>query len=82
MRENQEVRSEHQEERNCVVDLGNMNVDNMSVEEFFNAQCETIAVALHRAGLEYNRNGKLGWIDTPYAMGIKQGEDIIAKQLK
>ena len=56
--------------------------ESMSVEEYFNAQCTTIAVALQRAGLEYNGNGKLVQFDTPYAMGVKDGEDIIAKQLK
>ena len=54
----------------------------MSVEEYFNAQCTTIAVALQRAGLEYSGNGELVRFDTPYAMGVKDGEDIIAKQLK
>ena len=56
----------------------------MSLEEYFNTQCETIAVGLHRAGLEYDHNGNLVKFDTPYAMGVgaKNGEDIIAKQLK
>lgn len=57
-------------------------VEEIEVEEVFNAQCETIAVALFREGLEYNHDGKLVKFDTPYAMGAKQGEDIIAKQLK
>ena len=64
------------------VNLGDMDVDSMSVEEYFNAQFETIAVALHHAGLEYNNDGNLVKFDTPYAMGAKQGGDIIAKQLK
>ena len=54
----------------------------IEIEEYFNAQFETIAVALHREGLEYNDDGNLVKFDTPYAMGAKQGGDIIAKPLK
>ena len=56
--------------------------ETVGTEEYFNAQFETIAVALLREGLEYNSDGKLVKFDTPYAMGVKDGEDIIAKQLK
>jgi len=52
------------------------------VEEVFNTQFETIAIALHRAGLEYDHDGNLVKFDTPFAMGVKNGEGIIAKQLK
>ena len=52
------------------------------VEEYFNSQFETIAVALHRAGLEYDHDGNLVKFDTPFAMGAKQGGENIAKQLK
>ena len=52
------------------------------IDEMFNAQFETIAVALHRAGLEYDHNGNLVKFDTPYAMGAKQGGEIIAKRIK
>ncbi len=48
----------------------------------FNTQFETIAVALQHAGLEYDHNGNLVKFDTPYAMGVKDGEGIIGKQLK
>ena len=54
----------------------------MEVEEFFNAQMETIAVALFRDGLEYDNEGNLVKFDTPYAMGAKQGGESIAKRLK
>ena len=56
--------------------------ERVEIDEVFNAQFETIAVALHRIGLEYDHNGNLVKFDTPYAMGAKQGGDIIAKQLK
>ena len=56
--------------------------ERVEIDEVFNAQFETIAVALHRAGLEYDHNGNLVKFDTPYAMGVKNGEGIIAKQLK
>ena len=57
-------------------------VEEIEVEEAFNTQFETIAVALHRAGLEYDHDGNLVKFDTPFAMGVKNGEGIIAKQLK
>ena len=56
--------------------------ERVEIEEVFNARMETIAVGLHRAGLEYDHNGNLVKFDTPFAMGVKNGEDIIAKQLK
>ena len=56
--------------------------ERVEIEEVFNAQMETIAVGLHRAGLEYDHSGNLVKFDTPYAMGAKNGEDIIAKRIK
>ena len=56
--------------------------ERIEVEEMFNVRMETIAVGLHRAGLEYDHNGNLVKFDTPYAMGAKNGEDIIAKRIK
>jgi len=50
----------------------------MTVEEYFNAQMATIEVRLQREGLEYNANGELVYFDTPYAMGVQEG-DVIAK---
>ena len=56
--------------------------ERVEVEEVFNARMETIAVALYREGLEYNHDGNLVKFDTPFAMGVKNGEDIIAKRIK
>ena len=52
--------------------------ERVEIEEVFNARMETIAVGLHRAGLEYDHNGNLVKFDTPFAMGVKNGEGIIA----
>jgi len=50
----------------------------MTVEEYFNAQMATIEVRLQREGLEYNADGELVHFDSPYAMGVQEG-DVIAK---
>ena len=58
------------------------HAERVEIDEVFNAQFETIAVTLHRAGLEYNHDGNLVKFDTPYAMGAKQGGENIAKRIK
>ena len=56
--------------------------ERIEVEEMFNVRMETIAVTMQREGLEHDHNGNLVKFDTPYAMGAKQGGDIIAKRIK
>ena len=53
----------------------NLDLD-LSVEEYFNKEVETIVIALQREGLEYNQDGELVNVVSPYAMGIEQEGNI------
>jgi len=58
-----------EERANASKGIGGGRVEAMSVEEFFNSEMETIAVRLREEGMEFDQDGNLVKVDTPYAMG-------------
>jgi len=58
-----------EERANASQGIGKGGVEAMDVEEFFNSEMETIAVRLREEGMEFDQDGNLVKVDTPYAMG-------------
>ena len=40
----------------------------------FNTEMATIEIELWEAGVEYNHDGEVAFVDTPYAMGFSEDD--------